>query len=26
MLHAESLRLRHPDSNVTHSFTARPPF
>ena len=26
MLHAESLRLRHPDSNMTHSFTARPPF
>lgn len=26
MLHAESLRLRHPDSNVTHSFTAKPPF
>lgn len=26
MLHAESLRLRHPDSNVTQSFTARPPF
>ncbi len=26
MLHAESLRLRHPDSNVTHSFTATPPF
>ncbi len=26
MLHAESLRLRHPDSKVTQSFTARPPF
>ncbi len=26
MLHAESLRLRHPDSNVMHSFTAKPPF
>ena len=26
MLHAESLRLRHPDSNVTHSFAATPPF
>lgn len=26
MLHAESLRLRHPDSNVTQGFTAKPPF
>ncbi|HMM08105.1 MAG TPA: pseudouridine synthase [Paracoccus solventivorans] len=26
MLHAESLRLRHPHSNVTQSFTAKPPF
>lgn len=26
MLHAESLRLRHPDSNVMQSFTAKPPF
>lgn len=26
MLHAESLRLRHPDSNVMHGFTAKPPF
>lgn len=26
MLHAESLRLRHPDSNVTLSFSAPPPF
>ena len=26
MLHAESLRLRHPDSNVMQGFTARPPF
>lgn len=26
MLHAESLRLRHPDSNVTMSFSAPPPF
>ena len=26
MLHAESLRLRHPDSNATMSFSAPPPF
>lgn len=26
MLHAESLRLRHPDSNVMQGFTAKPPF
>lgn len=26
MLHAESLRLRHPDSNATLSFSAPPPF
>ena len=26
MLHAETLRLRHPDSNVTMTFSAEPPF